>query len=680
MRSIICAIFILTFCVNSHAQSFSEFTWKAPLEKLEAIPEKYENEKAIIINKETYSKGTFTGTFPYIEQLSLYRDQTNVKLLSEESVEDYSRLILQRFKGRIADYVQYKTVDVRILKTSGQEVDLNIRELEQPTLSEDDDLYENRENLIIYSIPGVEVGDQIEIITVIESKFLDQGRIVNLYNAYPTLKSSFTISVPLKVVLKGNIYNGMPSPKVTSNSTNRIFEWTMTDLAAKPEANTSGTIFTKELEHFVYELNFDAFRSDALSFTIQNWSDLIWQYAEDFLKVRIRKKKKLEAFYENLYNEGAQALGKSAADLIPLEKVYLMNEFMVKNLQIVRQLEDFEKSEGIEYFLDNKKSDYRNMMRIYRDFFERNNIEFYLAIGKERFNGPFDRSFISSTQISDYFFVFKVEQGLFTINGLGALNELPWFFHNTTCLMKNINDRKSQLQEVSFKDDVLISNKNKKFSRSQINIDLDNNILTKKISRSSSGLFTQGMRSGIVQASKADTLVRMMEQNFTRKYKNKTSVNFKVKAAKVDKITTMQPFDFKYSYQASFENLMKPTDDILQLPIEEIIGHSFRWVSNAEKRTLDYHFPFQGSDIYDVYLIFNKPVDIENLDQLNRSINSEYGNYEFKITMMKPNMYRIQSKYNINALLLPIEDAAYFQVMNKQLSDLLDENLVIRTK
>ena len=83
----------------------------------------------------------------------------------------------------------------------------------------------------------------------------------------------------------------MPSPKVTSNSTNRIYEWTMTNLDAKPEANTSGTIFTKDLEHFVYELNFDAFRSDALSFTVQNWSDLIWQYAEDFLKFVFVKRK-----------------------------------------------------------------------------------------------------------------------------------------------------------------------------------------------------------------------------------------------------------------------------------------------------------------------------------------------------------------------------------------------------
>ena len=134
MRSLLCSILTLFVVSPFYAQSFSEFTWKTPLEKLEGIPEKYKEEKAIVINKETYSKGSFTGTFPYIEQLSLYRDQSHIKLLSEEAVVDYSRLVLQRFKGRIADYVQYKTVDVRILKASAQEIDLNIRYLEQPTL------------------------------------------------------------------------------------------------------------------------------------------------------------------------------------------------------------------------------------------------------------------------------------------------------------------------------------------------------------------------------------------------------------------------------------------------------------------------------------------------------------------------------------------------------------------
>ena len=71
MKSIFCSILSLTLLTQLHAQSFSEFSWKSPLEKFDNIPDEYANDKAVIINKETYSKGTFTGTFPYIEQLSL---------------------------------------------------------------------------------------------------------------------------------------------------------------------------------------------------------------------------------------------------------------------------------------------------------------------------------------------------------------------------------------------------------------------------------------------------------------------------------------------------------------------------------------------------------------------------------------------------------------------------------
>ena len=42
----------------------------------------------------------------------------------------------------------------------------------------------------------------------------------------------------------------------------------MKNLKAVPEANSAGTIFSKDLEHFIYELNFDAFREEELSFVV----------------------------------------------------------------------------------------------------------------------------------------------------------------------------------------------------------------------------------------------------------------------------------------------------------------------------------------------------------------------------------------------------------------------------
>lgn len=200
--------------MQASAQSFSDYKWKKEMADVVEIPAEYKDADAVILSTTTYSRGTFSGTFPRIEQLATYRTQEHVKIQNEEALEDYSRVILQRFKGQIADYVQYKNVDIRIRKKDGKVIDYVVRQLPQAELKEGDDLYESKDDLYIYEVKDLEVGDEIEKVIIIESKFLDQGRTVNLYNDYPTLKSKFTLSVPLKVNVKGRIYNEMKNPKV----------------------------------------------------------------------------------------------------------------------------------------------------------------------------------------------------------------------------------------------------------------------------------------------------------------------------------------------------------------------------------------------------------------------------------------------------------------------------------
>ncbi len=664
--------------LQASAQSFGDYDWKSEMAIVE-IPSKYADADAVVINNTTYSKGTFSGTYPYIEQLATYRTQVHVKIQKEAALEDYQQVIVQKFKGRIADYVQYKNVDIRVRKKDGKVIDYKVRDLKLAEIDKDDDLYDSREDLFVYEVPNLEVGDEIEMVNVLESKFLDQGRIVNLYGDYPTLSASYTISIPLKVGLKGSIYNGMPKPNLRKTSTNKIYKWTMSNLKAVPEANSSGTIFSKDLEYFVYELNFDAFRADALSFSVKNWSDLMWQYSEDFLKVRIRKKRKLQEFYDNLFVEGAKLFGKEADQLVGLEKMFLLNKYVVEKLQIVRELEDFEKSEGIDYFLINGKSDYKNMMRIYRDAFDRFEVEYYLAIGKNRFSGSFDMNFISSTQINSYFFIFKNGGGFSAINGTGCWGELPWNLANTKILMKDIRNRQSELKEINFKEVDLISKSNKKSSRSQFMIDLKKNTIIQKASSSYAGMYSRGTRGYIMAGFKADTLDKMLRLSMERNFRNNPDVKVSVANAKVSKIVTTPPYNFKYSYVATIENLLEEKEGTWTIKGEELIGNSVRWVSNAKKRQLDYHLPFLGKDVEDVYLSFNEDVVLVNAKDLAQKIENDYVSYELKITQLKPNLIRIQSIYQTKKLLVEKEKALLLDEANKAYEKVVDTEFLFKT-
>jgi hypothetical protein len=666
------------------AQTFSDFEWKGEMAATPTIPAEYASADAVVFNNETYSRGTFEGTYPYIEQLATYRTQVHVKIQKEKALDAYKKIVIQKFKGRIADYIQYKNIDIRIRKADGKVKDYLVKDLPLAKITEEDDYYSSKDDLTIYEIPDLAVGDELEIVTVIESKFLDQGRTVNLYSQYPTLNASFTISVPLKVMLKGNIYNGMPTPEVTNNSTNRIYKWSMKNLKAVPEANSEGTIFSKDLEYFIYELNFDAFREDQLSFQVKNYADQILQYSEDFLAVRIRKKKKLEEFYEQLFAEGAKLFGKEATALEPIEKVYLINDYIAKKVKIIdEELEDFEESEGIEYFLLGARSDMRNINRIYRDFFERFQIPYYVAIAKSRFNGPIDMAFVSSTQIEDYFFVFKNGESLLAISGMGGLNELPWNFYDTKCYMRDITNREATLQEVNFGNILLMdAKKNKRSNRSQVDINLAKNTITQKVANTFTGFYARNARGGIITGHKADTLNQMLQRSFSYNYRAYPEIKATVANAKVEKFETspLADFNFKYGYDVTIENLLKQKEGKYTIDADEFLSHNTRDVVNAENRTLDYHVPFLGTDKEEYVLVFDQDVVLENAAELTQSVDNEYANYEFKVTQMKPNMIRIQSSYEVKKIFIPKADVKKLDAANKAYQKVLEAKLIFSPK
>jgi hypothetical protein len=140
---------LLLSSASLSAQGFTDYVWKGEMPAAPAVPEKYASADAVIFKTETYSRGTFSGEFPYIEQLSTYRTQTHLKIQKDEALKDYKRLFIPRFRGQIGDYVQMREYDVRIRKAGGKVVDLEVKKLPQAVLKEEDDNYESREDYYI---------------------------------------------------------------------------------------------------------------------------------------------------------------------------------------------------------------------------------------------------------------------------------------------------------------------------------------------------------------------------------------------------------------------------------------------------------------------------------------------------------------------------------------------------
>lgn len=671
------SVFLALGASGAFAQTFSNYKWKGDMPASKEVPTDFSSADAVYFDKTVYSRGTFSGEFPYIEQLGTYRTQNHIKILNKEGLEAFNKVVVQKFKGRLADYVQYKFVDVRIRKADGTVKDYSVSDLALFEPKEGDDYYASRDNLYIYELKDLEVGDELELVNVIESKFLDQGRTVTLHDAYPVLSSSFTLSVPKNIKVKGNNYNiasDLKIPNVSKTSTNFVYKWVLKDLPALPEADAFGTNLREDkVEHFIYELNFDALRSD-MSFKVKNWSDLFTQYANDGLDVRIRKKKKLNDFYANLFAEGAKTMGKEAAVLSKLEKAFLMNEFVATKLQLVNKLEEFEKSEGIDYFLSNKKTSYRNLMHIYKDFFERFEIEYFLVAGKDRLSGEIDQSYISSVQLSSYFFAFKVKEGVFTVSGMDGFNELPWNLYGTKCLMKNIKDRKSELQNLNFATDELKSKNNKRISKSIISVDFKANSLAFKQKETAKGLYSSGLRSGIVTPSKADTLDKALQGRFDNAYRLDEKVKATVSNAKVTKFSTMAPFLFSYGYDVKLDGVIEKEAKVHKIPADELLSPSIRWASNAEERKLNFHIPFQGTVKETVIMRLAQPAKLKNIDRFNVSKDNEFVGFRSVCKQVAPNMIQLTTIYAVKTILVPTANVKVYNAVNELVKELTEEN------
>jgi hypothetical protein len=673
------AVFLLLFLgMQANAQTFSDYKWESDMPKAPEIPSQFKAEDAVIIKSETFSQSIFTGSYPEIDQLATYKTYEHILFNKEEALKDYKQLSIPKFSGRIGDYVQVKFVDVRIRKKDGTVIDLKVRDLPLAELKEDDELYEARDEYYIYDIKDLEVGDEMERITVIESKFPDQGRIVNLYAAYPVLDASYVISVSNTVKLNGRVYNGMPIPVIAERGESRTYTWRMQNLKAVPEANSAGTIFTKDLEYFVYELNLDGFRMEPAAFKVSNFSDLIMQYVSDFMEPRIRSKKKYKDFYTNLFTEGAKIFSKKdPSELGKIEKAFIFCEFMAKEMKTIGRLEDFERSEGIEYFLTNKKADYGNLMSIYRDFFEANQYEYYLAVGKSRFNGDFDVDYVSSTQIASYIFVFKDENGnTFTVTPGGGLNELPSSLFMSKCLMKNIKEPKSQLLSIEFGDNELKSADNKRNRRTEMQIS-DNGDASIKSTLTLSGLYATEGKNFWATAFKEDSLNVRLERSLKNRFKNK---EVQISNVTVKTFEILTPFNFQVEYTATVKKLFDIKDGVITLKGSDWLGHSSRWVANAKKRTLDYHNAFMGTDIDELILVFPHPVNLENASDLNKNTDNKYAAYKMTVQQIKDNTIRMQSRYAVKQLTVPAADAAVQQAANETLQKVSEAKWIFKKK
>lgn len=675
---------ILLFAPALAAQSFTDYNWRSEMTPLPEIPAEFADAPAIIIKNEIYNSGVFTGEMPYIEQLSVYRTQSHIKIQSQEALDEYKRVFVPRFKGKIGDYIQIKEYDIRIRKPDGKIIDLEIKKLPQVTLVEGEENYKQRDEYYIYDLPDLAIGDEIETVSVMESKFINPGSTVTLSQEYPVLSSKYVIAVPRTVSIKG-IVSGMPAVTMSKNADQNIYTWEVKNLKALPEANATGTIvaYEKEVPYFEYEIDFSSlYAGDAIK--IQNFRDIVAQYNDDYLVLTKNSSKKVTELYNEIF--------AGVTDNSNISRLIALNAFIAKEMQIV-PTKELKKDAGIEDYLTLKKADDAGIMKIYLDFFKRYKIQHYIGFVKDRMSGPINFKFVSSTQISDFFLVGKIDENYYTVNGSSAINELPYTHQAVDLyLVDKTNPSNVDIQTINYGQHQYLGDlsENKAINRTVFNVNTQDNSVNIISSNTLSGQFSTMGRGGYVNAFKTDSLASAIEKSYKNAFKDK---EISVTKANIEIYELDAPYPFKVTAEINAKEIFKKGENgEITVDLSEFMSHQIRAVENPEKRVLKYYLPYLGVDVQDLIFTFDKSIKDANISELNvPKIETKYGIYECRAVKLNDKTIHLQSRYTVKhpvaipedvkpeeLLVIPAEEVKLLDQVNQGFYGVRKKNLVVK--
>jgi len=154
---------ILLFSLNLSAQR--DYRWEKEYEPSPEIPAAFQQEDAVIIYTSEERQSRVINNAPFTRNIIKRR----YKILTEKGLEEYTRFSVNR-----GNRMSIAILDARTRKASGEIVDLDAKEIKELEYNAEKDLTDKGKYLL-FSVPGVEVGDEVEIVVTYEGSTLLSG-------------------------------------------------------------------------------------------------------------------------------------------------------------------------------------------------------------------------------------------------------------------------------------------------------------------------------------------------------------------------------------------------------------------------------------------------------------------------------------------------------------------------
>jgi len=618
-RILLLSVFSL-FTLSISAQR--DYRWEKEYEPSPEIPAEFQEEDAVIIYNSEERQSRVINNAPFTRNIIKRR----YKILTEKGLEEYTRFSVAR-----SNRMNIAILDARTRKASGEIVDLEAKEIKELEYNAEKDL-NDKGKYLLFSVPGVEVGDEVEIVVTYEGSTLFSGGNIFLHQNLPTLKSEFQLFVDEKIIVFNAALNGMTQPKVETPNDHYRFTWTAENLPGLYDSRNA--IPGNSLPYFIYSFDYSRFYGSLQPAAPNDWRELILDITERLdLKTN---SKKLGAIMEEILGDKINAS--------KIEQANAFHKYMNENITLKR-LKENEKSGYTETYFKNKIADWTALVSMYDAAFKWIGVNYYFGTGRSKYLGPILLSFPTDYQVTDYFYAVEDEKGGMHVympkesNKKWQADEIPSHLRNTRVYILNMKDKETFMQ-LDFQNNRF--NQNQMLFKGKAEVNLAEGTMKHTLQESSSGEISMEYRDRIYAADENDILA----DNATEQWQDKIP-NAVVSAVKLSDYPTQNPYKYKIDYQVETpEQISEIETGTYKIKFGNCLTHNILEVQKR-KRLLDYCPDYASMEAYNYVLNISDEVTLQNKANLDIKVDNEVGTFELIVNQVKPNMLSVRSRYVI---------------------------------
>ncbi len=664
---IICILLLFTSEIYSQTLS-KEQIWEATT-PTKYIPDSLLDEDAVRIyqHKELVNRNYATSGSNFC--LDIYR--TRIKILTSTGLDQYSNYSF--YKSKNARIIK---LDARTIKSNGNIVDLKSDDIKIISINKAT-YREGFENLRI-SIPGVEIGDEIELVYNLEYDGLEFGNDINLHADCPIIKSTFRYTCDRIIITDFKLYNNMPDATISKGLSQTTFDWELNNLSGLGDQE-----FGLPNESLPF-----------IRFAIRGIGGTSSQFVDYLLRIGISSNYWGNVYdnYSTIYNneifnqmyKGTSLQGylnkhnASHPNETIEQKLIYLNSIIQDSLEIIKYDPNLP-SRPAMYYLKNKTIDVFNLNKLIRTYIQINKIPFFVAFARNRYTGTLDLTFASASTVTDVFYVVPFENSdlhyLYPSNHLRKYNidEIPnWIAGTNAILVRKKSDNSNAEDVLTMQIPANDANTNIWNVMTRYKVDVNKNELEYVSKNTFIGDFSTNLRNEIINSKK--------EENPIKKFSMFLELpkTLKVDTFTVDNINNLYPYNFSFSFSGKVKNNVELlNNNVYSISLENLLNH-YMMPSSENKRILNYYSPFPYTNTIKLYFQIDKDFEILTSDIEKYNTGTNFSNYTVKYSKIGNNILLVESKYEFSKFFVMASEYDKFHQFNESVKKASQARVLIK--